>query len=615
MRISVIIIVLISFNVKAQMFDAELLNHETNIVVKNEKLTKIIKNTIKINNRNGEKYARVRINHSESNNISNLKAYIKDSKGETIKKLKKSDVETRSAISDFSFYEDDYISEFKLRHNTYPFTIYYEYKIEYDEFLYVDYWLPLINYNIPTRNATLNIEVPIDYNVRYKSNLVEKFTLNQIEDNSKIVYTWNVVDFKGAPSEQFAPNIIEFLPHVKVIPGRFNFISEGSFESWMKYGKWEYNILKDLQELPQFEKDKVKSIINEEEVEIEKIRKLYNYLQDETRYVNISIETGGMKPYPASYVAKNKFGDCKALTIYLKSMLKFIGIESFYTSIHADKVIKKIDIETPSQQFNHVILYVPLDKDTLWLDCTSKGPFNYVGTFIQNREAFITDKDSSYFVRTPRFVNEDVKELRKVEMSFNHINNNAIIKVKKKIRGEIYEDLSYINKNISEPRKTKIIRKNYISKEFDLDKFEIREFHRDDPRIELSFEARSDKVYTNYGNEILINILPFSIPQFEYPRERKLPLQFNYPIYKSDSLVYEIPEEYTMTNTLNNCDIINKYGQFSFRLKKEESKIVILKSIIINEGNYTIDDYSSFYDFIQEILSIEKKLYILTTKK
>ena len=143
----------------------------------------------------------------------------------------------------------------------------------------------------------------------------------------------------------------------------------------------------------------------------EQIKILYHYLQDETRYVNISIKTGGLKPFPAAFVTEKKYGDCKALTNYMKAMLSHIGITSYYSKIFAADAVKNIDKSFPSQQFNHVILCVPFEKDTIWLDCTSKGPFNYLGTFTQNRDAYIIKKNSSFFAKTPVLKFKDVLDV------------------------------------------------------------------------------------------------------------------------------------------------------------------------------------------------------------
>ena len=109
----------------AEIPDAELVNQQTVLSVKNNKLYSTCSYELRINNRLGEKYAEISIPYSKMNKISRIEGYIKDKDGIVIKKLKSGDIVERSTMADFSFYEDNFVKEFTLIHNVYPYTIYY----------------------------------------------------------------------------------------------------------------------------------------------------------------------------------------------------------------------------------------------------------------------------------------------------------------------------------------------------------------------------------------------------------------------------------------------------------------------------------------------------------
>ena len=113
---------------------AELVYQETDISFKNGKLIKNETYEIKIYSREGEKFTNISIPYSKLCKLSGIEACIKDKNGTIIKKLQNSDISFKSAISDFSLYEDDFVKEFTLKHNSYPYSIIYSYHYQEEEF-------------------------------------------------------------------------------------------------------------------------------------------------------------------------------------------------------------------------------------------------------------------------------------------------------------------------------------------------------------------------------------------------------------------------------------------------------------------------------------------------
>jgi hypothetical protein len=607
-----LIIGLTSFRILcfSQNYDAELILQRTNIVIKNNKLTKNLHFEIKIHNRAGEKYTKITIPYSKLNKLRNIEAYIKESNGRIVRKLKKSEIVERSSISNFSFYEDEFVKEFTLKHNSYPYIIVYSYQIIQDEFLYIDYWTPVIDSKIPTTKANLNLSIPKEYKISYRNQDVNSPKIDST-DNS-VNFHWHTSYTDVVKSEIFTPSIFKFLPSVTIVPQEFNYEKRGSFKDWNSYGNWQQELLQGLNELPDNEKNKILLLIKNVEEDKEKIKILYHYLQDVTRYVNVKIETGGLKPYPAIYVAQNKYGDCKALTNYFKSILDYIKIPSYYTKVFAGNPIKEIDKNFPSQQFNHVILYIRLKDEDIWLDCTSNGAFNYLGTFTQNRDAFIIDYDKSNFFKTPALKPIDVLETRKIEVNYNL--QNANVKFQNTYKGDIYENILNLERNYNESEKLKILRKYIVDEGFDLLDYQVSKLDRDSVRIKLSYKATSQQIYKHYGNDILVGNIAFSIPYFEKPTVRKLPVQIDYPIFKIDTLIYDIPIGYKLSKNIFNESISNRFGQYKFDIYENQGKILVIKSLLICAGNYPITEYEDFYSFYKQIVEGENKTHISLNK-
>jgi hypothetical protein len=257
---------------------------------------------------------------------------------------------------------------------------------------------------------------------------------------------------------------------------------------------------------------------------------------------------------------------------------------------------------------------VPLQGDTIWLDCTSDGAFNHLGTFTQDRDVFVIEKNKSYFTRTPALSKDDVNESRNVKISRSS-QNEAIANFCNTYKGNKYEILYQLAHSSSESDKALIIRNNCIENGFEAIDFKLAEAQRDSSEIRLTYSARSDKIYNIYGNELLISIIPFSIPDFEKPKNRKLPVQLDYPVYKMDTLEYEIPFQYSVTDSLQNQSVSSEFGQYDIEFVKEISKVLVIKSFLLYPGFYPVEKYKDYYDFINRINDLESNNSIVATSQ
>ena len=597
--------------VKGQYTGAELLNCETSIYVNNGKLVKDHHFQLKILNRRGENYATIQIPYSKLLQLSKVSACIKDANGKLVRKIKKKEIAHKSVKEDFSFYEDQFVLEFTLKHNQYPYVIEYSYQSVEDNFLFVEYWLPVIHLKIPTQTAKLSLSVPTDYKFKVHSANVKQAIVDSL--GNKLTYRWEASYHDFLEEEPFSPFVSDSLPSVVIVPEQFMFEKTGTFNSWITYGDWQHSLLEGLNYLPQEEKNRIDLIVKEKSSSIEKVKALFHYLQDETRYLNVAIETGGMKPYPASYVSKNKYGDCKALTNYFKSVLDYIGQPSYYSLIYAGDKIRNVKTEFPSQQFNHVILYVPMEKDTLWIDCTSDGPFNYVGTFIQNRMALVIDEGRSRFVKTPALSSKAVLEQRNVHIKLK-THGESELTFENTYRGDVFERMQQVWNTYNESQKKMILRQYFVPENETLLNYEVLMAHRDSAFLQFNYTSVSKNLTQEYGRDLLVKNLPFSKISLNLPEERKMPLQVNYPIHRIDRIQYSLPPMHKVEYLMPKQTISERFGSYQIELSKNDEGVFVLKQFHINAKDLDGVSYSEFYEFFRKVNEIERKSIITLIK-
>lgn len=103
--------------------------------------------------------------------------------------------------------------------------------------------------------------------------------------------------------------------------------------SWNDFGKFIASLNKGRDQLPENIKVKVDELTRGVSDPLEKIIRLYGFMQQNTRYISIQLGIGGWQPFSAEFVGQKGYDDCKALTNYMQSLIKHAGIKSYYALI------------------------------------------------------------------------------------------------------------------------------------------------------------------------------------------------------------------------------------------------------------------------------------------
>lgn len=594
----------LNFYVTAQSFDAEIIKYSQFCEVEKEKLTKTDSIIIQINNRSGDKYTEINIPYSKNERVSKLEAWVEQANGTIVRTLKKSDIVDKSAISEISLYEDDYVKSFQLKHNVYPYRITYIYQTDYKDYISVNNWTPIVYTEIPTRVAKLKTIFSKGYKFSKYENDIQKIKCDSTTEILTLEWEANYLNPYKSEIYSQPENI---WPYVFVVPENFRYGVDGGAKKWSDYGDWQINLMKNTETLPEEEKKRIANLINGITDKREKIKILYHYLQDNTRYINISIGVGGYKPYPASYVAINKYGDCKALTNYMKSILKFAGIESFYTEVYASTQPKQIIENIPGPQFNHVILAVPIGNDTIWLENTNKNnPFGYIGTFTQNRKALLVDKGKSKLVNIPALVRNQNHTSTKMNFELS-ISGNTKVSLNALYRGSDFEQFNQLHEDYNEDEKDQIIRNYLTFDQFEVEKWNLIKPNRDSLFIQLNADLNLTKVLRPLGNEYYFPLFAGRIPQFSTPEVRTMPVEIPFPINRSDTLTYQLPAGFDLKNTPDPSTLSSNYGKYELMFVQQNQQLTVYRHFELFPARYTKQQYPEFYKFIKTISDIDKK--------
>ncbi|WP_462250717.1 DUF3857 domain-containing protein [Ekhidna sp.] len=608
------IILQVLFTTFVSLGSAQILKYETKVELIKETLVTERSYLIQVNSSENRDWGEIIIPHGDNDNFTLLSAEILDKDGEVVYRPKKKDILTRNRFSESSFHEDDQITELNLFWNEYPYQIKYSYKRSARNYTYLLRWTPPVDKGITP--LVSNVEVIVPQNTNIHINSTDEFNLTENIENGKRRMKWTLLLKEIPGKEVYSPIYWENLPSIIVAPESFKYGVEGSLSSWSEYGDWFLKLNSGIDEITFEEKINVKNILKGQSNLQDSIAALYHYLQDNTTYVNVSIDLGGLRSYPASYVCENKFGDCKALTTYMKGLLNYAGVQSNYVLIDAGNNYYSdgwIVDESPGPQFNHIVLAVPTESDTIWLENTSTVlPTDYVGTSLQNRKSLWLEEGQSQLIEMPKLSLEDVMNKSIFNFQLDTIGSgelNSTITM----RGKSFEQTRYRNKSLKKDEIENRIKRDVKIKKFTLENYEII----DESRDSLFNQIKISGVVKGQIQEIedikAIRPPKIKIPDFEKSDGRKRDVKINMPINEMITSSYDLTSFDQISLAPKEVSLDSKYGSYKFTIINTDRVIEVNQHFTLKRGYYSIDEYPEFYQFISKVKNNQKKLAVVFT--
>jgi len=390
-------------------------------------------------------------------------------------------------------------------------------------------------------------------------------------------------------------------------------------KSWQDLGKFIYTLKQGRDELPLNIKQKVHEIADGVTDPREKIRLLYEYMQKNTRYVSIQLGIGGWQPFDAKYVATKGYGDCKALSNYMYSILKEAGIRSYYAVIGAGRIKPTIETEFPSSQFNHAILCAVINtNDSVWLECTSQTlPSGYLSDFTDDRYALIIDETGGNLVHTPKYGLKENLQQRTINAKLDG-DGLLIAEIKTNYSGGQQDRLHMLINNLS---KDKV--KEYLDEELEFATYTVTNFNYKEnkkliPEIEETLSVTVDHYATASGKRLFIepNILTKSGRKLRTGEERKYDIELDFEYSDTDKIEIEIPAGYKPESIPQDAIVESKFGKYRSAVKVEQNKIIYSRSMQQFSGLFPKTDYVEMVKFYDAIYRSDRnKLVFIRTSE
>lgn len=586
-------------------------NEEHSFSIKSQSAaTESYKTAITILNKNGDASAVFSEYYDKSISLYNIKATMYDAKGIKIKSYKSTDLKDRSITSDGTMYDDSRMKNLVFLNAIYPYTIEYSYEKSYNGYLGIPQWTPVSDYDCAIEKSSFTLEIPHEISFRYLKS--KGLKTDSVRNGNKITYTWSCEQLPSFEYEPLSTGLKQVSPWVLAAPDKFEYDNvKGSVDSWQNLGSWVYGLSNSVQILPETTKETVKTLVATAKSDKEKIDILYKYLQSNTRYVSVQLGIGGFKPISASKVAMVNYGDCKALSNYMKFLLSEVGIKSNLVVLGSG--IPSLNTGFSSfGQANHMILCVPLAKDTTWLECTSQYmPAGFLGNSTADKTVLLVTEDGGKLVKTPVYTPKDNYQHRVTTVILSP-EGNADININTAYGSAQYED--HLGMMLMEPTdQRKRLMNNMDIPDMQIGTASFVQPDKNKPELIEKLVLKGGQLMSQGGEKLFLTLNLLNRKE-SVPRKvenRKTSFALPYGFEDTDEITYTLPKGYKVEFVPKDVVLESEFGRYTANVTVKEDKIIYKRTQLINSNKYAPEKYQSLVDFYKKIYLADKQKAVL----
>jgi hypothetical protein len=566
-------------------------------------------------NEQGDRWSSFSEGYDKLSSIESLEGSLYGADGRKIKSLKKSDIGDVSGVSD-GLMDDNRVKYHSFFYKLYPFTVEYEVEMRYKGTMFLPPWMPQEKPEMSVQESYLTISTPATNPLHYKmSNYKGEPSIK--DDKSGKVYSWEIKNLPVLPDEYASPAWRELTTNVFMASE--NFVLEdykGSNASWKDFGLFIWDLKKDRDALPDDIKQKVHQLTDGLTDVNKKIEVLYKFMQQNSRYISIQLGIGGWQPFDAKFVASRKYGDCKALSNYMYALLKEAGIRSVYTVIYRGSDNNRFFADLPSSQFNHVILFVPNNKDTVWLECTSQTvAAGYLDGSTQDRYALAVDENGGVLVKTPGYKVNDNLQQRSIEAVIDEKGNlDAHIHTKYKAKQQ--DDLHELINGLSKDKLMEFLKEGIELPSYDIRKFDYATEKEKIPVISESLELIANNYAAITGKRLFLtpNIMTRHYRKLSENEERKFEIKLTYEYRDIDTVKIQLPAGYEPESIPQEVTISSPFGKYNCSVKLTGNTLYYYRSMEQYEGRFPAGTYSDLVKFYNAVYKADRNKVVLVKK-
>jgi Transglutaminase-like superfamily/Domain of Unknown Function with PDB structure (DUF3857) len=521
----------------------------------------------------------------------------------------------RSASSSEIFSDDSRVKYFNIGFTGYGDVT----RVETEKKYFDSKYLTVVYFHsfFATKEKTIRIKVPdwLQLDIREFNFGDYKIVKQKTQEKGATVYSFKLQNIAAMKNESRAIGAAYQYPHLAFVVKSFTADgkTEKGFGDVADLYNWYNYLYKKCVNNPDELKAKVTELTKSKTTDIEKVKSIFYWVQDNIRYIAFEDGLAGFIPATAQEVYKTKYGDCKGMANLMTEMLKLAGLTAHMTWIGTRHI--PYDYTLPSLAVdNHCISTVILGGKEYYLDGTEKYiPFGEYAWRIQGKEVLIGKGDKYEVKKVP--VQDKEKNKVLTQTSFQLKDNILTGHVKATLTGEQRTNFHQYYHELPTGEKKKLIQrflefgnKNLVVsnvKTSDLNNREIPVVVEGDIDLSNYVITEDKEIYLgiDFYPENLRGLQPDKDRQQDYALsssyvaqdEAELILPVGYKVASLPATITEKAEDYEVTGSYTSKD----------------NKVTFKKTLSFNTGRIRKADFENWKSFTKKLKDFNSNLILI----
>ncbi|BAU54453.1 transglutaminase-like domain-containing protein [Mucilaginibacter gotjawali] len=423
--------------------------------------------------------------------------------------------------------------------------------------------------------------------------------------NDEDIITYYVQNLPAMHREENSPGPTYIYPHLLVMckSATVGGQSFKYFGSTADQYDWYRSLVKNMDNNNAAISAKAKEITAGLNNDMDKIKAVFYYVQDNIRYIAFEDGLAGFRPEKADEVLRKKYGDCKGMANLTKALLTSVGFDARLCWLGTDHIA--YDYNTPSLAVdNHMICALIYKGKTIYLDATQTYlGINDYAERIQGRQVMMEDGDKFILNRVPvqsAAQNYDF-ETAKLSISGNDLKGS----ISHLWKGEDKEDVLMGVNSIKKENTDEAINRFLSNNNTD---YVIS-------NLKVSSTTNPDKDFTaNYDVEVKNGVSVFSKAyyiDFDQQKEllnaaiklneRKLDFWFPHKVNICRETELTLPANYKTSGLPETLNIVNPDYEFHIQYVPSPGKLTYKKSLLIKNTHLTVAKFAQWNKDIEQL--------------